>query len=145
MSEPTPKLRVAIELLDRALRMYYEGDSYFAALHLAGAADEILGVYVERKGDDSSFNSLQAGAVKISQILDPGAESKPKDIKSLMNYARNRTKHIDKAGDDDVHFDPKTEAFDTLSRAVSNYYMLMRYFNLQETEHVRRFNSERRT
>lgn len=30
--------------------MYYEGNSYFAALHLAGGAEEILGSYVERRG-----------------------------------------------------------------------------------------------
>ena len=143
MREPTDKLRVAMQLLDRALVMYYEGDSYFAALHLAGGAEEILGVYVEREGGDSSFKSLQAGAMRISQLLDEGAEVTPKDIKQLMNYARNRTKHMNDIGDDDVHFDPKKEAFDILGRSISNYYSLMVNFNLPETEQIRMFNSER--
>jgi hypothetical protein len=51
------KLDVACELLDRSLRLYYAGDSYFSALHLAGAAEEILGVYVERAGGESSFRT----------------------------------------------------------------------------------------
>jgi len=143
MCVPTPKLLVAVELLDRALSMYHQGESYFAALHLAGAAEEIMGVYVERKGLESSFNSLQAGAVRISEILHEGAGVKPKDIIGLMNYARNRTKHINQEGDDDVHFDPKIEAIDILDRAITNFYTLMQYFDLHETENLQRFNAER--
>lgn len=143
MHKPTPKLFVAIQLLDRALSMYYQEDSYFAALHLAGAAEEILGVYVEREGHQSSFTSLHAGAVEIAQTLDEDGESKPKDIIGLMNYARNRTKHMDKEGDDELHFDPKIEAFDILNRAITNFYTLMQYFDLQETVNFQRFNSER--
>jgi len=144
MNEPTQKLSAAIELLERSLSMYFEGNSYFAALHLAGGAEEVLGAYVERQGHESSFKSLQAGAVKISQILPDGTGSSPKDIGDIMNYAKNRTKHINKEGDDDVHFDPKVEALDLLNRAVSNYYMLMRYYNLPETELIGRFNTELR-
>jgi hypothetical protein len=143
MKKPTPKLSVAVQLLDRSLSMYYQEDSYFAALHLAGAAEEIMGVYVEREGHESSFNSLHAAAVKISQSLDEEGETKPKDIIGLMNHARNRTKHIDKEGDDDVHFDPKTEAFDILNRAITNYYTLMKYFDLDETDNLHRFTADR--
>ncbi|MFJ2491412.1 hypothetical protein ACIOV9_07685 [Pseudomonas iridis] len=143
MCEPTPKLLVAVQLLDRALSMYYQEDSYFAALHLAGAAEEIMGVYVERKGHESSFNSLHAVAVKFTELLNDDAGAKPKDIINLMNYARNRTKHIDREGDDNVYFDPKSEAFDILDRAITNFYTLMQYFDLRETENLCRFNAER--
>jgi len=143
MCEPTPKLLVAVQLLDRALSMYYQEDSYFAALHLAGAAEEIMGVYVERKGHQSSSISLQAVAVRVSELLDEGTAAKPKDIIDLMNYARNRTKHINREGDDDVYFDPKIEAFDILDRAITNFYTLMQYFDLRDTENLYRFNAER--
>ncbi|NVH61907.1 hypothetical protein HQ621_13440 [Pseudomonas simiae] len=142
MCEPTQKLLVAAELLDRALVMYYEGNSYFAALHLAGGAEEILGAYVERSGDESSFKSLQGGAVRLSKFLNGGIEAKPKDIAAIMNYAKNRTKHMDKKDDDHVQFDPQTEACDLLGRAVSNYYTLMNHYNLLETKLVTRFNME---
>lgn len=140
MSEPTEKLQVAAELLDRGLRMYYEGDSYFAALHLAGAAEELLGTYVERCGGESMFKSLQRGAVKLSKLFDGGVEAKSKDIANVMNHARNRIKHMDSANDDHVHFDPMIEAHRLLDRAVSNYYALMALYELPETELVRRFN-----
>ena len=60
-----------------------------------------------------------------------------------MNYARNRTKHIDREGDDDVYFGPKSEAFNILDRAITNFYTLMQYFDLRETENLCRFNAER--
>ncbi|WP_235576603.1 hypothetical protein [Pseudomonas taeanensis] len=139
---PTEKLKVATELLDRALCMYYEGNSYFAALHLAGGAEEVLGAYVERSGRESSFKSLLHGAVKLSKFFGDGVESKTKDIAAIMNYAKNRTKHMDEEGDDHVYFDPKVEARDLLDRAVSNYYTLMNFHELPETELLRRFNQE---
>ena len=142
MCEPTEKLIVAIELLDRALGMYYEGNSYYAALHLAGAAEEILGVYVERSGDESSFKSLQRGAVVLSKVINDGVESSPQEIAAIMNHAKNRTKHMDKEKDDHVRFDPKIEARDLLGRAISNYYTLMRHYSLPETEFINKFYLE---
>lgn len=139
---PTKKLAVACELLDRSLKLYYEGDSYFSALHLAGAAEEILGVYVECNGGESSFRSLQHGAVRISKIINGGIESTPRDIAAAMNRAKNSTKHMDKQGDEHVEFDAEAEAHDLLDRAVSNYYYLMSFYELPETALVHRFNSE---
>ena len=64
--DATSKLDIATELLDRALRLYYERDSYFAALHLAGAAQELLGAHVRTHGGISSFQSLKDSAVRLS-------------------------------------------------------------------------------
>jgi len=123
--------------------MYYDGNSYFAALHLAGGAEEVLGAYVERSGGESSFKGLQRGAVRLSKFLnDGGVESKPKHIAAVMNHAKNHTKHMDPEEEDRVYFDPKIEAHDLLDRAVSNYYALMSIYELPETELVRRFNLE---
>lgn len=52
-----PKLLVAKELLDQALRLYYEGEAYFAALHLAGAAQEIFGKTLTSLDHESAFNN----------------------------------------------------------------------------------------
>jgi hypothetical protein len=139
---PTPKLEVACELLDRALRLYYEGGSDFAALHLAGAAEELLGRHVELAGGEPSFKSLRAAAVRLSKYLsEDGAESEAKDIAALMNHAKNATKHM---GSKDAHvlFDPRSEAHDVLDRAVTDYYHAMATYELQESELIRRFNLE---
>ncbi|WMW79539.1 hypothetical protein RF679_12875 [Undibacterium cyanobacteriorum] len=143
MDKPTEKLLVAAELLDRALRLCYGGDSFFSALHLAGAAEEIFGAYVTRKGGKSAFKNLQTGAIELSQHFNDGSDSTPKDIADLLNSAKNRTKHlhVDANDDDNIYFEPKRQAHDLLDRAVSNYYCLMAHFELPETELVRRFNS----
>jgi hypothetical protein len=135
-------MQVASELLDRALRLYYEGDSYFASLHLAGGAEEILGMYLTRSGAENAFKSLQMAAVSFSG-LDDGGPCKPGEIGRIMVHARNRTKHLNEEGDDEINFDPKIEAKDMLDRAVSDYYHLMNYVPLVETELLRRFNADR--
>lgn len=140
----TPKMQVADELLEKALESYFDG-AYFAAIHLAGAAEEILGVYVTRiTGADNAFKSLQHAAVRISALLDEDGEaSRPEDIRKLMTYARNRTKQIDAVGDDEIRFDPEQQAKDLLDRAVTDYYNLMSYLPFKESHLLRRFNELR--
>lgn len=140
----TPKMKVAKELLDNALEAYFR-EEFFAAIHLAGGAEEILGTYVIRiTGTDNAFKSLQNAAVRISALLDSeGEASTHKAIRDLMTYARNRTKHIDPVGDDDIQFDPQLQAKDLLDRAVTDYYHLMNYLPFDESAVLRRFNELR--
>ena len=140
---PTPKLEVACQLLDRALRLYYEGDSDFAALHLAGAAEELLGRHVELAGGEPSFKSLQSAAVRLSKYFaEDRTESTPKAIATVMNHAKNAIKHMAPSGDKHVSFDARNEAHDLLDRAVTNYYQAMSTYELQETELIAKFNAE---
>ncbi len=133
------KLNIACELLNRSLLLYYAGDSYFASLHLAGAAEEILGVYVKKSGDESSYETICSATVLLSKYLsDDGEGSKSKEIGDLMNHAKNNTKH----GHGLISFDPEKKTRDILDRAITNYYFLMNHHNLQETELIHRFNQE---
>ncbi|WP_036169631.1 hypothetical protein [Massilia sp. 9096] len=138
----TPKMQVGQELLECGLQMYFDG-AYFAALHLAGGADEILGGYVTRGGTDSAFEGMRAGALRISAYIG-GPPATEKGITHVMNYARNRTKHLDEEGDDEILFDPKREAEDMLGRALTNYFGIMSRLPLEETELMRRFKNEQR-
>jgi hypothetical protein len=45
----TDKLTIATELLTQSSRLFFEG-AYFASLHLAGAAEELFGVYITNAG-----------------------------------------------------------------------------------------------
>ena len=56
-----------------------------------------------------------------------------------MTYARNRIKHIDPVGDDDVKFDAQLQAKEMLDRAVTDYYHLMNYMPFEESIALRRF------
>ncbi len=142
MTINTEKIQIASELLDRGLYMYYEGKSYFAALHLAGGAEEILGAYVELSGGESAFKNFQRTTVILSKLFNEQEVTTPKMISELMNHAKNRTKHMNSKDDEYVYFDPKVEAHILLDRAVSNYYTLMSLYDIPETDLISRFNHE---
>lgn len=136
------KLAVASEYLTRAIELYFRGDSYFSALHLAGAAQELLGKFVERSGGVSAHTSLAQGAVRISALLDPdGVPSTEREIKSIINHAKNRVKHMNDVGDDVVEFDSQTHARDMLDLAVSEFYQLWgEGADLQISDEIERYN-----
>jgi len=139
--EKIEKIEIAKELLESALHHYYETGSYFYSIQCAGAAEEILGKYVELYGGVSAFESLNQGARRISRALN-GQESSKKAIAYIMNYAKNSTKHMDGPKDTNIRVEPKEAAKDLINRAVENYYYLMQYIELEETENVRRFNRD---
>lgn len=139
----TPKLEVATELLSSALALYYQGGADFAALHLAGGAEELLAKHLSAKGQESAFESLRNAAIRFSKYFnEDGKESTPKAIANVMYHAKNSTKHMDGASDSEVQFDARSEAHKLLDRAVTNYYALMQNNDLKETELIGRFNRE---
>ena len=137
-SRPT-KLEVAREHLECALDLYYQ-DKLFSSLHLAGAAEEILGEYLRRAGLVSAWQSWCAEGVEIiNQLAGYNAWSR-ESLERRMKYPKNRTKHMDQSGDEYVLFNEREEAEEFLSRAVSDYYTLMSVHPLSETALIKRFN-----
>ena len=137
------KLSVAQELLEQALRLYYER-LYFSALHLAGAAEELLGAHLRVLGEQSTFENSRTAGVDLVNALDIGPPMTRKEMEKLLNHAKNRTKHMNSADDGTIDFDQAEECYDLLDRAVSDYYHLMRYRALPETPLLARFNDEMR-
>lgn len=140
----TSKLKVACELLNEALVIYYRGDSYFASIHLAGGAEEILGAYISHNGGIPVFKDIRDAAVRLSKYIDDsGIESKPRDIGNLMNHAKNSAKHMDNLNDNLVTFDAKYEAEAMIERAISNYYLLQQnpIYELKGSELISRFDA----
>ena len=133
------RLSVACELLEEALRLYFEGRAPYSCLHLAGAAEDVLGAYVEKHGGESAFKNHRRVGAKLSAHLSPtGVGATEKNIGDLINFAKNNTKH----GHGLVEFEPMAEARDLLDSALSNYYQLMDVYPLTETEAIRRFNQD---
>ncbi len=142
----TTKLDVATELLTEALRLYLDGRSYFSSLHLAGAAEEILGVYVSGSGEICAFDRTKDDALLFSNLFCPeDSKPNPRDMANLINDAKNSTKHKRGHKDNEINFDPRSETLEILDRAIDNYYQLRSRFNLPETEEMRRFNKCRRS
>ena len=133
------KLDIALSQLDTALDLYFNGGDKISVLTLAGAAEEILGRYVENKGSKSAlahqvhwiceFHKKQFGIYPPSE----------KPIYHRANYARNSFKHMNGGNDIEVTVDIDEEVCDMLNRAVDNYWILTEH----QTPLMERYEKER--
>jgi len=139
---PVTKVAVACELLEESLHLYYRGGAYFAALHLAGAAEELLSAYLKEHGQTSSFADFCTDGVRAINHLQPAEPITGKDMALMLNHAKNRTKHMDSMSDSQITFDPKAEAHELLDRAIEDFYKLSSLLPLVETDLIKRFNRE---
>lgn len=137
---PVAKITVACELLEEALGIYYRGGAYFAALHLAGAADELFAAYLKGHGQTSSFEDWCTGGVSAINHLQPSDPVTRKEMVHMLNHAKKRTKHMDSMSDGQITFDPKLEAHELLDRAVEDFYKLSSLVPLVETDLIKRVN-----
>ena len=130
---------IALTQLESALRLFREGDDYFSALTLAGAAEEILGDLRRSRGQQNALDDLTSGAVLIHKHLF-GEEAGAKEFATSANRARNALKHLD-AGGHTITLDIRDEAKDMLERAIGNYWRLEESL----TPAMRLFTREQRT
>ena len=147
-----PKYTASLELLSRGIELYLRGDSYYSALHLAGAAEEVLAVYVrelpadEAHGAGSASDQLRQAFLALSE---PGTRQ---DEESLRKWFHNRTyaaknavKHRRGRGDHFVDFDPKEEAAELLELAVSTYFQLFSRTQVPYVPCIEAFDQKRRS
>lgn len=147
----TEKTKIASELLEQALRLYYEGGADFAALHLAGAAEELLGNQLDElganwKGEErlkpkSAYRRHKEDIARLSAHLDEdGKGLSPNEVGIRLRAARNAVKHLDASMPWGLTLKPRDEARDVLYRAVENYGALSTELGgLPITPLIRRF------
>lgn len=127
VSTDIQKFLVAEEMLDWALKAYHSGSGYFAALHLAGAAEEVFAVYL-RSPENNLTPASDSFTELVLHISEPKNKKEAKQIKKWtidrMNDPRNAVKHKYGRSDEVVTFDAEAEAVDTIRRAISNYDQL---------------------
>ena len=139
----TSKLEIACELLNDALELYYSKESFFSAIQLAGAAEELLGRHLELIGQKSAFKSEVTDFVDLlNAVAPPSGTWHKKEMVNFVNNAKNHTKHMDPGSETTVDFDSHLEAREILERAVSDYYQLIAFSTLTETPLIRRFNQD---
>ena len=69
--EKFDKLAIADEMLESAIESYLDGQKYFSALHLAGAAQEIYGKWLRiNGGQDFTTMMLDQAAKFIDEPID---------------------------------------------------------------------------
>jgi hypothetical protein len=147
-AESTPKYEVAVELLDWALQAFLSGSGYYAALHLAGAAEEVLAVYLR-----APENKLTPAVERFASLfLHISASTSQQEAANLskwvmdrMNEPRNSVKHKRGHSDHEVTFDAEEEAADVIDRAVSNYTLLLGKLPLKHLPAIGTFDQARRT
>lgn len=146
-SESTPKYDIATEMLEWAIRSFLSGKGYYSALHLAGAAEEVLSVYLrapEHKLTPASEDFMSA-FLHVRQPVD----QKEKDdcakwVIDRMNEPRNSVKHKRGHSDSSVDFDAGEEAADVIDRAISNYTKLLGKLPLRVIPSIGEFDAVRR-
>lgn len=130
---------IALVQLETALRLYAEGDDFFSVITLAGAAEEVLGKVVSRKGKENSLDALKKAASAVHTYL-YGEKVKYSVYVYRANYFRNKIKHVNPGIEPLITFDVKEEAGDMLTRAIDNYWLANETItvSMQEFERNRR-------
>lgn len=134
------KLEVAVAQLETALELFFSNSCRISVTTLAGAAEEILGRYLEIKGGETAL----AERVRIVCLLHKrrcGATPKHAPIKAMANFAKNSFKHMDLEADFEITVDVEEEAIDMLNRAIDNYWNLTQCL----TPLMERYENFRRT
>ena len=136
------KYLIAIEHLDTSIELYLRGDTYYSALHLAGAAEEIFAVYVREINKSPAFDEFQNIVLAFSSPTTPKEVEETKDwIYKRMTYAKNSVKHKRGKKDSIVRFDPKEEAHDLIDRAITTYIQLISHYNMPFISRIRDFDA----
>ena len=145
--DSTPKYEVAVELLDWALQAFLSGTGHYAALHLAGAAEEVLAVYL-RAPEHKLTPAAESFASLFLHLSSPASQQEAaqltKWVVDRMNEPRNSVKHKQGHSDHAVTFDAEEEADDAIDRAISNYTQLLGKLPLRHLPSIGTFDQARR-
>lgn len=132
--EQHKKVDIALAQLEAAIRLFFYGREYVAALTLAGAAEEIYGRMLQALGKESALYSYARSYSLLMKAFE-NQELDEREIRRQRNAARNSVKHFDTFSDLTVVFDEREEAIQMISHAITNYKSL----HLPITEELERF------
>lgn len=117
--------------LETAIQLFLRDKNYLSAITLAGAAEEILGVYAKNLNEETAFSILTTGLVN-----DFNGQFTKKDIgKKFINFHRNELKHFNSPEHEEIEIDPELEAISMITRAAINLTSLK-----ITTENIKTFN-----
>ncbi|MCM5508650.1 MULTISPECIES: hypothetical protein [unclassified Vibrio] len=118
------KQDLAIEHLNLALSLYVKNENMASVIHLAGAAEEMLGKIVALHDKENSKDALfRQMRTWWQQVLNTDTPKNSVLDKTVLN-AKNTVKHINGKEDLTVELDLKKQARQLLDRAVQNYHKI---------------------
>ncbi|MHB9119017.1 MAG: hypothetical protein ACYC2R_12180 [Burkholderiales bacterium] len=109
------------------MRLYDEGVAYHSSLHLAGAAEEMLGKIADYNSDPAKNTTRGGFALRIqistmqeiSTILDNQPASASTICSDILG-PRNYVKHYRNRRESKLDFNPKREAREVILNAIEN-------------------------
>lgn len=113
------KAEIARRQIESACELFFSGADFLAVVTLAGAAEEILGNLIQRRGEEAIIDYL----VGLDSKLTGGREFA--DVIKDINGIRNGLKHAKHPNEDELEVE-EGEAIAMLSRAVTNYVLFTR-------------------
>lgn len=124
------KVHIALELLEAAIAEREFHGRHFAAMNLAGVAEELLGKMVRLSGKvdqrTSAINLLFDIQAKLRGIYDFGIDHDQSAISKLLNRPKNSIKHLDSRAELDANlfFEVEQESIWLIQGAIRNLELL---------------------
>ena len=111
---------IAMQYLNLALAEYVKADNMFAVIHLAGAAEEILGMIVSINTGESALSRAQRWMRSWYSL---GGKNTPanNELNKYILKAKNSIKHINSQADLEIEIDVTREAKEIIRRAIENF------------------------
>lgn len=117
--ETVDKIQIAEEMMTAAIVECREYCRYYAAINLAGVAEEVYGKLLWLAGKQTMRDEIIESAVELEN-----AEGDPfltrKDIKRAASYFKNAIKHMDSKNDRFMQINAKSEAEFAIAEAMEN-------------------------
>lgn len=120
------KKKIALEHLRAAMWLYQEGNAFYSSLHLAAAAEEILGQLIKNSNErivkDSDSHALQQRIdieMELGAIFDGELNSR-EEVRKRVVRPKNYVKHFSRSEALLTELDSKLEARIWLLQAISN-------------------------
>jgi hypothetical protein len=115
------KLDIAKEYLDAAIEFYLARRYFFCAIHLAGAAEELLGAHLpeEERGATRAWK-----AQKALHYFNTGKAPSDAEAKRFVSKWKNEVKHMKDRTSPSVMIDPIYAAKWHINRAPINLHKL---------------------
>ncbi|MDO6642036.1 hypothetical protein Q4557_18935 [Shewanella sp. 5_MG-2023] len=127
------KADLALEYLNQAIECFLDTKRFASALHLAGAAQEIIEKLI--KGDRSQGFLTIFTDVVGRDMAKNGLELDKVKFLATNRTPKNAVKHLDSKKDRYVELDLEEEAFKMLAEALMDAMI----FHKNETENMTRF------
>jgi hypothetical protein len=114
------KLEIANEYLDAAIEFFLAQKSYFSAIHLAAAAEELFGAHLPES------QRIFTLAWKAEKALMAETGSVPSDAaaRRSVNEWKNDVKHMNDGTSPTIRIDPAFAAEHHIEQALVNFYKL---------------------